>query len=179
MSTFFGFLLILYFRLNHVPCFSVWLVIVKSFVETFVQSFIQFFLVGIAKCSNANFEQNDHDQQHWELNIEYKNERKFIELVSFVIVFFWKALTVRTMHELSLIAPQQPKKAMMKTMAPIAIKMAGADHSSSPEMNELINSIQISNELRQFDVCTLTQEIVIVIIGCEDDSTNRKYCDAG
>lgn len=48
------------------------------------------------------------------------------------------------MHELSLIAPQQPKKAMMKTIAPIAIKMAGADHSSSPEIITLIQPIQLN-----------------------------------
>lgn len=41
-------------------------------------------------------------------------------------------LTVRTMHELSLIAPQQPKKAIKNTAPPMIIIITGAVHKLSP-----------------------------------------------
>lgn len=43
------------------------------------------------------------------------------------------------MHEFSLMAPQHPKNAMIKTIAPIAIKITGADHNSSPEIQIFIS----------------------------------------
>lgn len=46
--------------------------------------------------------------------------------------FTMEKLTVRTMHDDSLMAPQQPRKAMIKTMAPIAINTIGVDHNPSP-----------------------------------------------
>lgn len=78
------------------------------------------------------------------------------------VIFFYQSHTVRTIHELSLIAPQQPKNAMMKTMQPTTIKMTGADDSSSTEIN-------LFNLVAQLTIIKLvfgTEECVIMMICC-------------